>query len=228
MRKIVIGAALAAAALALFVTWRLHVRPAPPAPPASPPRPVSAWSHAMERRFAEIHDDPLFRSRLGDLPEGEARAALMAQAERGFARLDDAALVERVRLLARMFQAADVETCGAAARGKATAEQRERLAASLDPASAEAWADLSFAAARAELAGAPLPPGAPPQQVQAALGGLLATLPADDADRLRAGMPHLLDLPDADACWVVQTLYAKVAALDPAQAAPLARVLARP
>jgi hypothetical protein len=226
MRKLVIGAALLAAVLALIGVWRLRARPALPAPP--PPRVTSAWSRAMERRFAELHDDPLFRSRLGGLPEGEAQAALMAQAERGFARLDDAALVERVRLLSRMFEAADVDTCGAAARGKASPEQRERLAASLDPASAEAWVELSFAAARAELAAVPYPPAAPPQRVQMALGSLLATLPPDDADRLRAGMPNLLDLPDADACWVVRTLYAKVAALDPAQAAPLARLLARP
>jgi len=181
----------------------------------------------MERRFAELHADPLLRARLGDLPEAEARAALLGQAERGFVRLDDAALVERVRLLSRMFDAADVETCGAAARGKATPEQRERLAANLDPASAETWADLAFAAARAELAAAPAPPLAG-SQVQLALGRLLATLPADDADRLRAGMPHLVELPDADACWVIRTLYGKVAALDPAQAAPLARLLARP
>ena len=226
MRKLVIGAALVAAALALVLVfvWRLRARPA--LPPPQPP-PVSAWSRAMERRFAELHADPLLRARLGDLPEAEARAALLGQAERGFVRLDDAALVERVRLLSRMFDAADVETCGAAARGKATPEQRERLAANLDPASAETWADLAFAAARAELAAAPAPPLAG-SQVQLALGRLLATLPQDDADRLRAGMPNLVDLPDADACWVVRTLYARVAALDPAQAAPLARLLARP
>jgi len=168
-----------------------------------------------------------FADELEGLPEADVRRAVRQLAVRGMARLDDESLLERAVLVDQMLQRLDEETCGALAQGQADVAQQDRALTGLGRGEAEAWLDLIYRAARAELDGE-LPPPNDPQAIQAALRVLRARLAPEDAQRLIEVLPKLADADPRAACWAGRLLYAEVPLLGPPHDRVLARLLAKP
>lgn len=185
----------------------------------------------LERRELQLLDGLRaargFADQLEGLPDADVRRAVRKLAVRGMARLDDDALLERAVLVDQMLQRLDEETCGALAQGQADVAQQDRALTSLARGEAEAWLDLIYRAARAELDGE-LPPASDPQAIQAALRFLRAKIDPQDSQRLLEVLPKLGDADPGAACWAGRLLYAEVPLLGPPHDRVLARLLAKP
>jgi len=195
--------------------------------PEAPTEPPTALALAESRVVRELGDLPEFTAKLGGLPEAERRTALQVIEVKGMGRLSDDALLQRAALVDQMLGSLDPETCGAIVQGRPTAEQLDRALASLGPSATQAWAELSFEAARAELLDAPAPP-ADPTAVRVAMIALSKRFPAAESKRLGAALASLSSLPETDACWAGRTVYRQVHEIGAPHDRALARVLAQP
>jgi hypothetical protein len=213
---------VAAIGIGVFLL-RGRVAPAPGPPPAPP----TALALAEARVVRELGGLPEYAEKLGGLPEDERRTALQAIEVKGMGRLSDDALLQRAALVDQMLGSLDPETCGAIVQGRPTAEQLDRALASLGPSATQAWAELSFEAARAELLDAPGPP-ADPMAVRVAMITLGSRFPAAESKRLGAALASLGSLPPTDACWAGRTVYQQVHEIGAPHDRALARVLAQP
>lgn len=217
-RAVPVVVLLAAAAAGVFI-WQRRA-----SEPASPPRPpnLSRFDAEFDRQLAQIAEAPAFRAQLAGLPRKELHQAIQSLAAKGMRRLPDERLRVRTRIVGRMLEGLDVETCSAMATGRQSAAVHDAAVLVLDPASVEEWVALSFEAARAELEKqATRRPT--PQELQLALGALFRHVPEADAERLRQALANLADRPPAEACWAARTTYAAV----PQLPGPIARVLDR-
>jgi hypothetical protein len=181
---------------------------------------------AEDRVIAELSGLPAFQERLAGLPEDERRTAIDALETAGMVRLGDEALLERAALVGEMLGGLDPDTCGAIVRGQPTHEQQSRALASLPPSAVNAWAELSFQAARAELTSEPAPPD-DPSAVKDAMRALSQRLPPVEAQRLGAALTNLRALGNPEACWAGRRIYAEVHDLGAPHDRALARVLAK-
>ena len=188
------------------------------------------WPAALElaedRVVAELSGLPAFAERLAGLPDDERRNAIDALETSGMGRLSDEALLERAALVGEMLQGLDPDTCGAIVRGQATREQVSRALSSLPPSAVNAWAELAFQAARAELTSAPAPPD-DPGAVRAAMLALGQRLPPDEVRQLATALTNLRALGNPEACWAGRRIYAEVHDLGAPHDRALARVLAK-
>jgi len=220
-RGVAIGAALLVLGVILALWYR--ERAATNGTPGPLPAPnLSRFDAAFERHMTELADVPAFRERLQGLPRKEVRTAIQSLAAKGMRRLPDERLEARTRIVARMLQELDVETCGAMATGKQNDAVHDAAVIVLDPPSLDEWVALSFEAARAELENAPAERPSP-QELQLALGALFERVPEADAGRLRQALASLSEQTPSEACWAARTTYAAV----PSLPVPVARVLAR-
>lgn len=217
------GVALVLAVAALFALGRMKLRT--PLSLGEHERPA-ALALAEDRVVAELSGLPSFEERLAGLPDDERRNAIDALETKGMSRLGDEALLERAALVGEMLGGLDPETCGAIVRGQATHEQLSRALASLPPSAIQAWAELAFQAARAELTGAPVPPD-DPTAVHAAMLALGQRLPPLEVRRLGAVLTNLGALGNPEACWAGRRIYAEVHDLGAPHDRALARVLAK-
>ena len=191
---------------------------------AAPPRPpnLSRFDAAFDRQLAQLEGVPAFRAQLAGLPRKELRQAIQTLAAKGMRRLSDDHLLARTRIVGRMLEGLDVETCSAMATGRQSEAVHDAALLVLDPDSLDAWVVLSFEAARAELEKQPASRPTP-QELQLSLDVLFKAVPEADSGRLRAALSSLASQPPAEACWAARTTYAAVSGLP----APVARVLAR-
>lgn len=207
----------------LFALGKLNART--PIGLAAGQRPA-ALVLAEDRVVAELSSLPAFEERLGGLPDDERRNAIDALGAKGMSRLGDEALLERAALVGEMLGGLDPDTCGAIVRGQGTPAELSRALASLPPSAINAWADLAFQAARAELTSAPAPPD-DPTAVQAAMLALGQRLPAVEVRRLGSALTNLRALSNPEACWAGRRIYAEVHELGAPHDRALARVLAK-
>lgn len=177
---------------------------------AAPVLPKSRVERAMES----------FEARLAALPEwqertrGRSRAEILDMAHelgfRGVSRLDDESLATATTMVASMLADVDTPTCGRIVKGKlATTDVSAVVVGQLekaDPQTLDAWMDVLFAAARAELKGQQvLTPAA--RDVGSAMQLLLSRMPRRDAELLRQTMLVAKASDDEHACWAARTLY---------------------
>lgn len=219
MSKPVLGLLLLGLGLGVW----LLLRGVPEQGPAVP-RPVnlSRFDAAFDRQLTQLATVSAFQAQLAGLPRKELRQAIQSLAAKGMRRLPDERLQVRTRIVGRMLQSLDVETCSAMATGKQNEVVHDAAVIVLDPESLEEWVALSFEAARAELE--KRPSARPSQQeLQLALNLLFKLVPEADSERLRQALAALSEQPPAEACWAARTTYAAVAGLP----APIARVLER-
>ncbi len=219
-RALPILAALLAVAAGIVFWMRMRGPEAQDAAPKPPS--LSRFDAAFQRHLTQLAQVPAFREQLDGLPPKELRAAIQSLAARGMRRLPDERLDVRTRVVGRMLDALDVQTCSAMATGKQNEAVHDAAVLVLDPASLEDWVALSFEAARAELEAAP-DRRPSPTELQLALKALFERVPEADAERLRQALGDLGGQPPAEACWAARTTYASVQELPP----PVARVLAR-
>jgi len=220
--RLVVALVLLATAAAGGWLWLRADAPRGEADPA-----LSRFDEAFARGLAELSELPAYREELEGLPQGELRDAIQALAARGMRRLGDEQLATRTRIVGRMLQGLDTATCAAMATGQQNEAVHDAAVLVLDPDSLEAWVELSFAAARAELEQRPLPPQSYPQ-VQSALQAVAVRLSQAEAERLSRALSNLAEQPPAEACWAARNLYQVVPRLDPPASTVLARELAGP
>jgi hypothetical protein len=161
-----------------------------------------------------------FESRLAALPEWQERTRGRSRKEildiaydlgfRGVSRLDDASLASAAGMLAWFLQDLDVPTCGGIVKGTLA---KERVSAvfmtrlsTADPQVLDAWMDVLYAAAVAELKGQQVVPPSS-REAAGALQLLLSRMPAKDADLLRRTLMMMKHADDEHACWAARTVY---------------------
>jgi hypothetical protein len=163
-----------------------------------------------------------FEARLAELPEWQERTRGRSHKEvldiaheigfRGVSRLDDESLATASTMLASFLAGVDVPTCGGIVKGTLS---RERVSAAFvrqlektDPRTLDAWMEVLYAAAAAEVTGTArqvMTPGS--REAGGALRLLLFRMPRRDADLLRRTMRDLKRADDEHACWAARTLY---------------------
>ena len=174
----------------------------------------------LESRFAVAVGDSL-----RDLPAADAVARVDALATGGLPRLDDATLVEQLRLLAAALEATPTATCAAFSRvvvtGTSDPDAIRTMLGSLDAGSYGRWMEIRVESLEAEAKGAP-----PARAVsQAALDAMWRSFggpysAADDAalSAEQKGSPQ----PDTDVCAAHRHYYQSVLALGPTDLATFA------
>jgi hypothetical protein len=161
-----------------------------------------------------------FEARLAALPEWQERTRGRSRKEvleiahelgfRGVARLDDESLAAAADLLTSFLADLDTPTCGGLVKGTLA---KERVSAAFmrrldkaDQQTIDAWMDVLYAAASAELKGRQVvAPGR--REVGGALVLLLSRMPQQDADLLRRTLTGIKRADDEHACWAVRTMY---------------------
>jgi hypothetical protein len=219
--KPVLGLLLLGLGLGLAVWLLIRGVPEEVAAPSRPPN-LSRFDAAFDRNLTELAAVPAFRAQLAGLPRKELRQAIQSLAAKGMRRLPDERLAVRTRIVGRMLEGLDLETCSAMATGRQNEAVHDAAVIVLDPESLEEWVALSFEAARAELEKRPATRPSP-QELQLALSVLFKRVPEADSERLRQALAGLSEKPPAEACWAARTTYAAAAELP----APVARVLER-
>ena len=161
-----------------------------------------------------------FEARLVALPEwqertrGRSRKEMMDIAHdlgfKGVSRLDDASLASAAGMLAWFLEDLDVATCGGIVKGTLA---KERVSAAFvkrldkaDPQVLDAWMDVLYAAAIAELKGRQVVPPSS-RDAAGALQLLLSRMPQKDADLLRRTLMGMKSADDEHACWAARTMY---------------------
>ena len=132
--------------------------------------------------------------------------ALDRLARRGWKRLSDDQLFQRVTIRRKLLSSADVTTCAAVVRDKATEAQTHAALATLDAPDVEAFFSLKEMATLAEVKNQQPSKMVLQDQFPEAFGSLLQTLPAEQADHLASlltGDPARAS--DEDICWAEKT-----------------------
>ncbi len=161
-----------------------------------------------------------FEARLTALPEwqertrGRSRKEMMDIAHdlgfRGVSRLDDASLASAAGMLAWFLEDLDVPTCGGIVKGtlakaRVSAAFMKRLDKA-DPQLLDAWMEVLYAAAIAELKGRQVVTPSS-REAAGALQLLLSRMPRQDADLLRVTLMGMKRADDEHACWAARTMY---------------------
>ena len=132
--------------------------------------------------------------------------ALDRLARRGWKRLSDDQLFQRATIRRKLLSSADITTCAAMVRDKATEAQTYAALAKLEAADVETFFSLKETAALAEVKDQKPPKMVLQDQFPEAFGALLRTLPAEQADHLGellTGDPS--HAADEDICWAEKT-----------------------
>jgi hypothetical protein len=127
-------------------------------------------------------------------------------ARRGWKRLSDDQLLQRVSIRRKLLSSVDITTCAVVVRDKATEAQTHAALATLDAPDVEAFFSLKEAATVAEVKGQKPPKMVLQDQFPEAFGSLLKTLPPEQADHLASlltGDPARAS--DEDICWAEKT-----------------------
>ena len=161
-----------------------------------------------------------FEAKLAALPEWQERTRGRSRKEmmdiayevgyRGVSRLDDASLASAAAMLAWFMQDLDVPTCAGLVKSTLPKERVSavfmRRLATADPQVLDAWLEVLYAAAVAELKGRPaIPPSS--REAAGALQLLLSRMPAKDAELLRRTLVTMKRADDEHACWAARTVY---------------------
>jgi hypothetical protein len=180
----------------------------------------------FERRI-----DAALGSQLDGLSDAESDARLTALVADGTTRLDDATLVDRLRIQVAGLAAADEATCEAFALSdlgvsRATDAQSTAFISALDDASLTRWVEINVLALEAAARGSPAPRTVT-SEVDAAMISVVADLPAAETATLQAvadGEP----VNGAAACAAERAIYTRLLALGPADLALVARYIISP
>lgn len=183
----------------------------------------AAFQLRIERHGARLMSVPAIDRALRSAPS-EAAALEIARelTARGVRRLDDALLLQRAVLFSAMLGELDDTHCAALSRGTAT--QEALLLALKDPAALNAWFDMTFEAAVAEVEQRP-EAELTEVQVEQAVASLRRELPKDEADRVLNAIMQPADLPDRELCRATRTLYQTATAMRVPERAVLIRAL---
>lgn len=164
---------------------------------------VEALAAQAQQRLLAI---PEVQKALDGSSTNAPNEALDRLARRGWKRLSDEQLFQRVALRRKILSSTDITSCAAVVRDKASHAQLHSALAKLDATDIEAFFFLKEAAAVAEVTDQKPPKMVLQDQFPEAFGSLLQTLPAEQADHLGellTGDPARAS--DEDICWAEKT-----------------------
>jgi len=177
---------------------------------AAPVLPKTRVERALERFEARLSALPEWRERT----RGRSRTEVLEIAHelgfRGVSRLDDGSLATATGMLASILADVDASTCGRLVKGKLSNRDVAAVVVGgfekADPETLDAWMDVLYAAASAELKGQQvLAPAA--RDVSGAMQLLLSRMSRQDAELLRHTLLGIRRANDEHACWAARTLY---------------------
>ena len=178
-----------------------------------------------KRHYERLMKVPEFQQRTSGISsKDEAQKLGVEIARQGLARLDDDSLQSYVSLVKKILASSDAATCAALFRGTATASQMKAALATLDSASINAWEDISFKAAVAELKVSPVPQLNERDRAQA-FDKLFKLLTPDQTDRIDAVLTGRRSITDIETCSAGRTFYDTVSVMDEPYSHVLTRVL---
>jgi hypothetical protein len=136
----------------------------------------------------------------------ERQQASMMKTRTGLSRLSDEDLVQRMEILARMVEGAEVKDCAAFGRGDIQEEGLGRMFNGMDEESVRQFSAIVAKSMAADLRQDPprKPLQADVTQVFGQVGAELGTL---EAQRLANNLQRMGSLTDDEACWTTRTLY---------------------
>lgn len=147
-------------------------------------------------------------------------------ARRGWKRLSDDQLFQRVSIRRKLLSSVDVTTCAAVVRDKATEAQTRTALGKLAATDMETFFNLKEAATVAEVKEQKPPRMVLQEEFPAAFGSLLKTLPPEQADHLGellTGDPSRAS--DEDICWAEKTFLDALLTLQEPYRSTLARTV---
>ena len=159
-------------------------------------------TQSIQRLLAQ----PEVKKALEEQSQGATDEALDRLVRRGWKRLSDDQLVQRVILRRKLLSSVDIITCAAVVRDKATEAQTHAALATLDAPDVEVFFSLREAATVAEVKEQKPPKMVLQDQFPEAFGALLKTLPPEQAEHLGellTGDPSRAS--DEDICWAEKT-----------------------
>jgi len=177
---------------------------------AAPVLPKTRVERALERFEARLSALPEWRERT----RGRSRTEVLEIAHelgfRGVSRLDDGSLATATGMLASILADVDASTCGRLVKGKLSNRDVAAVVVGgfekADPETLDAWMDVLYAAASAELRDQHvLAPAA--RDVGGAMQQLLSRMSRQDAELLRHTLLGIKRADDEHACWAARTLY---------------------
>jgi len=164
---------------------------------------VEALAQQTQQRLLT---QPEVKKALAEQSQGTIDETLERLARRGWKRLSDDQLFQRVSIRRKLLSSADITTCAAVVRDKATTAQTHTALAKLETADVETFFSLKEAATVAEAKAQKPPKMVLQDQFPEAFGSLLKTLPPEQADHLGellTGDPS--QASDEDICWAEKT-----------------------
>jgi hypothetical protein len=157
----------------------------------------------------------------------EVQTLIARMSSAGLPRLDSADLVTRAKVLSKIMQSVDEPTCAGIATGVAPPEILAQLLDKLPAGDRAAWFTISERAVEASVGARP-PTTEPPlteEQVLAAMTALRETIPEAERATFDEHMGRLAELPQAEACATIRTLFTLVSAASGTTQAVAARML---
>lgn len=169
---------------------------------------------------------PEVKKALEGQSQGATDEALERLARRGWKRLSDEQLFQRVALRRKILSSTDVTECAAVVRDKVSQAQLHSTLTKLDAIDIEAFFTLRETAAVAEAKDQKPPKMVLQDEFPAAFGSLLKTLPPEQADHLGellTGDPSRAS--DEDICWAEKTFLDALLTLQEPYRGTLARAV---
>lgn len=167
------------------------------------PTSVDALATQTQQRLLAI---PEVQKALGGYAQDAPHDALDRLARRGWKRLSDEQLFQRVTLRRKILSSSDVPTCAAVVRDKASEAQVHAALTKLEATDVAAFFTLKETAVLAETKDQKPPKIVLQEQFPEAFSSLLKTLPPEQADHLGellTGDP--VRASDEDICWAEKT-----------------------
>ncbi|MBM4259196.1 MAG: hypothetical protein FJ147_25265 [Deltaproteobacteria bacterium] len=169
---------------------------------------------------------PEVKKALEEQSQGTSDEVLDRLARRGWKRLSDDQLFQRVELRRKLLSSTDITTCASVVRDKATSTQTHAALAKLGASDIQAFFALKETAVLAEAKDQKPPKMILQDQFPEAFGSLLKSLPPDQADHLGellTGDPARAS--DEDICWAEKTFLDALLTLQEPYRSTLARAV---
>lgn len=169
---------------------------------------------------------PEVKKALEGQSQGVADEALDRLARRGWKRLSDEQLFQRIALRRKILSSTDITDCAAVVRDKVSQTQMHSALTKLDATDVEAFFTLKETATLAEAKDQKPPKMVLQDEFPEAFGSLLKTLPPEQADHLGellTGDPARAS--DEDICWAEKTFLDALLTLQEPYRSTLARAV---
>ena len=162
----------------------------------------------------------------GHLPIPEARARGMELSTLGTRRLSGPDQINRVHLIYAMLSAAPESLCAGFGNATNSHEERMVLIGTLDSASLDQWAAISFSAMQAEIRKERPPVPTSQAALEEAAEVTLRAFSDEEAETIAANSDSAQQHSVAEQCDVARLLYGRITALPASRQAAYARALA--